>query len=264
MYSESKAAWPVALTIAGLDPSGGAGVIADIRTFIAFECNPAAAITSLTFQNNLGVYGAAHQTAETVHRQISSIIDENRVLAVKTGMLPTAELVREIARLCGEEVLPAPVVDPVLRSTSGYELMEPEAIKVLLSDLAPRARLLTPNVPEAETLTGLLIRDEEGMRAAARKLREMGAPAVLVKGGHLVHAASDSKAIDVLDEGDRVTVFRGDWIEAPPLRGTGCMSSAAIAACLAKNMNLEAAVGAAKRFVSDAILNFANLPAKPQ
>ena len=137
-------------------------------------------------------------------------------------MLPTPEIVREVARLFREMELPAPVVDPVLRSTSGYELMESEAIDVLRAELMSLARLITPNIPEAETLTGLRIENEKGMREAANKLREMGAHAVLIKGGHLCGTAGgsqrvSSEAIDVLDDGGRVTVFRGGWIDSPPL-----------------------------------------------
>ena len=200
-----------------------------------------------------------------------AIMAESRIAAAKTGMLPTPEVVSEVVRLFREMELPAPVVDPVLRSTSGYELMEAEAIEVLLAELMPLARVITPNVPEAETLTGLRIENEGGMRAAASRLREMGARAVLIKGGHLNQgsevrsqksevrsqnaekAGATLQAIDVLDDGGRVWVFRGRWIDSPPVRGTGCMLSAAIAACLGLGMDLRGSVDAAKRFVAEAI-----------
>jgi len=262
---------PTVLTIAGFEPSGGAGVIADIRTLAAFGCTPTAAVTSLTFQNAQAIQGARHQAAETVRAQVLAIVAESPIAAAKTGMLPTSEIVREVARLFREEELPAPVVDPVLRSTSGYELMEADAIEVLLVELMPLARVITPNIPEAETLTGLRIEDEKGMRAAASRLREMGARAVLIKGGHLKQrpavggqkaegrrqkaekAGATLQAIDVLDNEGRVTVFRGEWIDSPPVRGTGCMLSAAIAACLAKGKDLEEAIRLGKRFVTDEI-----------
>jgi hydroxymethylpyrimidine/phosphomethylpyrimidine kinase len=255
---------PIILTIAGFDPSGGAGIIADLRTFTAVGCAPTAAITSLTFQNTLGIQGARHQTAETVREQVKAIATASPIAAVKTGMLPTPEIVREVARMLREMKLPAPVVDPVLRSTSGYELMESEAIELLRAELMPLARVITPNIPEVEALTGLDIESEDGMREAANKLREMGARAVLIKGGHLKQrsevrgqkpekATTAPQAIDVLDDGGRVTVFRGEWIDAPPVRGTGCMLSAAIAACLGLGLDLQTAVSAAKRFVADAI-----------
>ena len=246
---------PVCLTIAGFDPSGGAGILADSRTFIDFGCSPAAAVTSLTFQNDRAVFGATHQSPEIVRDQVKALFGQSQVAAVKTGMLPTIEIVREVAQLIRQFQLPAPVVDPVLQSSSGFQLMEPDAITVLLNDLMPLVRVITPNIPEVEQLTGLRIEDDEGMRAGARKLREIGARAVLVKGGHRYRTASGrervQEATDLLDDGGDVTFFRGEWIDAPPVRGTGCMLSAAMAACLAKGMRLEAAVGAAKKYVTD-------------
>jgi hydroxymethylpyrimidine/phosphomethylpyrimidine kinase len=249
---------PVVLTVAGFDPSGGAGIIADIRTFVSFGRRPVAAITSLTFQNSEGVFGATHESAASLRAQILPIIEEFRIAAIKTGMLPTREIVLEVVRLISEGDLPSPVVDPVLRSTSGYRLMEADAIGVLIDELMPLARVITPNIPEAEKLTGLWIEDEEGMRAAACKLREMGARAVLIKGGHLkqrseVRDQKAERAKDVLDDNGTVTVFRGEWIEAPPVRGTGCMLSAAIAECLAQGVELGESVRLSKQFVADAI-----------
>ena len=260
MNSEEKVTAPTILTVAGFDPSGGAGIIVDLRTFIAFGCAPTAAITSLTFQNARGIQGAKHQTASTMREQVTAILGESPIAAVKTGMLPTLEIVREVARLFREAELPAPVVDPVLRSTSGYELMESDAIAVLLAELMPLARVITPNIPEAEMLTGLHIENEEGMREAASRLRNTGARAVLIKGGHLYRTPTrrgservNREAIDVLDDGGLVTVFRGEWIDSPPVRGTGCMLSSAIAACLGLGRDLQASVSPAKRFVADAI-----------
>ena len=249
----------VALTVAGFDPSGGAGIIADIKTFVVFGCAPAAAITSLTFQNSRGLFGSVHQTAESVRGQVLPLAEEFQVSCMKTGMLPTRVVVSEVARLIQELNLPAPVVDPVWRSTSGYELVEEDAIETLLSELMPLARVITPNIPEAERLTGLSIKGESEMREAARKLREVGARAALVKGGHLKQGSgvrgqgSERQAIDVLDDEGRVSVFRNEWIDAQPVRGTGCMLSSAIAACLGQGIGLEEAVGTAKKFVSDAI-----------
>jgi hydroxymethylpyrimidine/phosphomethylpyrimidine kinase len=247
---------PVVLTIAGFDPSGGAGLIADIRTVVAFGCKPVAAITSLTLQNSTEVFGAIHQTPESLRAQILPVVKEFRIAAVKIGMLPTHESVLEVTRLLRETNLPAPVVDPVLRSTSGYELMEPEAREAWLSELMPVARLITPNIPEAETLTGMSITREFDMHEAARRLREMGAPAVVIKGGHLPERSEvkgQRSAMDVLDDEGNVLVFRGEWIDSPSARGTGCMLSSAIAASLALGMDLQDSVAAAKRFVADAI-----------
>jgi hydroxymethylpyrimidine/phosphomethylpyrimidine kinase len=273
----------VVLTIAGFDPSGGAGIIADIRAVVAFGCRPVAAMTSLTFQDSAGVFGAVHQTAESLRSQILPVVKEFRIGAVKIGMLPTPETVLEVVRLLRETNMPAPVVDPVLHSSSGYELMEPAAREAWLTELMPLARLITPNIPEAEAFTGLKIANERHMHEAAKKLREMGARAVLIKGGHLeersavrdqrsargssptpgsptaqrrwggtVREGSD-QAIDVLDDEGLVTVFRDEWINAPPVRGTGCMLSSAIAACLCLGMDLQDSVSSAKRFVAGAI-----------
>ncbi len=248
MSRERTDAPPVALTIAGLDPSGGAGVVADVKTFTAFGCFAAVAVTSLTFQNTKGVFGAAHQTADTVRAQVLAVVEEFRVACAKTGMLPTREVIREVARLFRETALPAPVVDPVVRSTSGYDLITDDALACLIEELMPLARLLTPNIPEAERITGLSVTDEEGMRRAAARLREMGARAVLVKGGHL-----KGDALDILDDEGRVSVFRGERIATTSTHGTGCTLSAAIAACLGRGASLTDAVAAAKRFVTEAI-----------
>lgn len=261
MEKQNFQAPPVALTVAGFDPSGGAGIVADIKTFAAFDCFGVAAVTSLTFQNTMGVFGAAHQTAETVRAQVLPVIEDFRVACAKTGMLPTREVITEVARLFRETALPAPVVDPVVRSTSGYNLIDDEALRALVAELLPLSRILTPNIPEAERITGLKIEDEEGMRRAAHAMREMGAKAVLVKGGHLkTNAEGESRiaenapvALDLLDDEGRVTLFRGEWIETTSTHGTGCTLSAAIAACLGRGLSLEKAVETAKRFTAEAI-----------
>jgi hydroxymethylpyrimidine kinase/phosphomethylpyrimidine kinase len=191
--SQHENSKPVALTIAGLDPSGGAGVIADIRTFAALGCLSTAAITSLTFQNVDEVCGAEHLSPETLRAQVMPIIREHSVAAAKTGMLPTREIVTEVARLFRETTLPAPVVDPVMRATSGYPLIEEGALEKLLEVLMPLARVITPNIPEAERITGLRIADEEGMLRAARVIRRLGARAVLIKGGHLKSQEADGR-----------------------------------------------------------------------
>ena len=238
----------VALTIAGFDPSGGAGVIADVKTFTAFGCFATAAVTSLTFQNTTGVFGAAHQTAEAVREQVLPVVEDFAVAGAKTGMLPTGEIIAEVARLFRETRLPPPVVDPVARSTSGFDLIDDAALGALKAELMPLARVVTPNIVEAERITGLRIVDEAGMRRAARMMREMGARAVFVKGGHL-----PGEPLDVLDDEGRVKTFSGARVETTSTHGTGCTLAAAIAACLARGMNLEEAVGTAKRFVADAI-----------
>src|SRR5688500_14092955 len=143
---------PVALTIAGFDPSGGAGVLADVRTFAAFGVSAVAAVTSLTFQNESEFFGAVHQSGATVRSQVESLTERYSIAWAKTGMLPTAEVVREVARLFRDERLPAPVVDPVLMSSSGKRLIEEDGVSVLTNELFPICRVVTPNIPEAETL----------------------------------------------------------------------------------------------------------------
>jgi len=251
MSMQKTSVMPVALTIAGFDPSGGAGVVADVKTFMAFGCFATAAVTSLTFQNTTGVFGATHETAETVRAQVLPVIEDFHIAGVKTGMLPTREVILEVARLLRETHLrdTSPVVDPVVRSTSGYDLIDDDALAALKSELLPLARLVTPNIPEAERLTGLKIATEDDMRRAALLLREMGARAVLVKGGHLTGGV----AVDLLDDAGEVQLFRAPRIETDATHGTGCTLAAAITACLARGLNLPDAVGAAKRFVTEAI-----------
>jgi hydroxymethylpyrimidine kinase/phosphomethylpyrimidine kinase len=243
-----SAALPVALTIAGLDPSGGAGIIADLKTFTAFGCFATAAVTSLTFQNTVGVFGAAHQSGAIVRAQILPIIEDFQVAGAKTGMLPTRDVIAEVARLFRETGLPAPVVDPVVRSTSGYDLIDDEALAALVTELLPLARVVTPNLAEAERITGMRVADEKDLRHAARALRDMGARAVLVKGGHLA-----GRALDLLDDEGRVTLFDEERLETKATHGTGCTLAAAIAAGLARGADLETAVRAAKMFVTEAI-----------
>jgi hydroxymethylpyrimidine kinase/phosphomethylpyrimidine kinase len=286
---------PRALTIAGFDPSGGAGVLADARTFAAFGLETSAAITSITLQNTKHVFGAAHQTGEAVRAQVMPLLEDHRFACAKTGMLPTREVILEVARLFRETNLPQPVVDPVIISSSGQRLMEEEAIGALIEDLIPLARLVTPNIPEAETLTGLTITSEADMRRAAQVIRELGARAVLVKGGHLKEQKAEGsrqkaesrrhqaaprplgrahnsrahnskteaqdgsyEAIDVLDDGGKITVFREGRIFGAELHGSGCILSAAIAAGLGKGMTLEDSVRAAKSFVLAALASAEN------
>ena len=239
---------PVVLTIAGLDPSGGAGIVADIKTIAALGCFPAAALTSITYQNTTGVFGAEHQTAATLRAQVEPIVQDLNVAAAKTGMLPTAEIVAEVARLFSKENLPAPVVDPVVVATSGDVLIDDEAFEILKTKLFPVARVVTPNIPEAEQLAGFPIHSEADMRRAAEVIQSIGARAVLVKGGHR------GEAFDILlgDDGT-FTEFRGEYLDVGEVHGSGCTLSAAIAACLGKGMSLEEAVGAAKEYVTNAI-----------
>jgi hydroxymethylpyrimidine/phosphomethylpyrimidine kinase len=240
---------PVCLTIAGHDPSGGAGIIADIKTFTAFGCFATAAVTSLTFQNTIGVFGAVNQTADAVRGQIEPVIEDFSVSAVKTGMLPTAEIIEETARLVRENRLPNFVVDPVVRSTSGFDLIPDAALRVLIEMLFPLSSIVTPNIAEAERITNLKIETETGRRAAAEKIRGLGATAVLIKGGHF----DEGKANDLLLDENGFTVFAGEWIETTATHGTGCTLASGIAANLALGRNLKTSIELAKKFVTEAI-----------
>ena len=285
---DSLSRFPIALTIAGFDPSGEAGVLADARTFAAFGFHASAAITSLTFQNRGRVFGALHQSGEAVRAQLIPLLEDHyKIVCSKIGMLPTRDVVREVARLFRDNDLPSPVVDPVIISSSGQHLIEEDALDSLISELLPVTRLITPNVPEAEQLTGLSITSEPEMRQAAAMIRGLGARAVLIKGGHLgeqkaggrrqeaggrtqeagarrqeaeresdkgdKRSALRSVAIDLLDNDSKVTVFRAERIPGAALHGSGCILSAAIAAGLGKGRTLEDSVGTAKTFVWEAI-----------
>jgi hydroxymethylpyrimidine/phosphomethylpyrimidine kinase len=277
---------PRALTVAGFDPSGGAGVLADVRTFAAFGFRASAAITSITFQNSMRFFGAINQTPEAVRAQVLPMLDESNFFCAKIGMLPMRAVVLEVARLFRETALPRPVVDPVITSSSGQLLMEDAALDALIQELLPLAYPVTPNIPEAEALTGTKITSEADMQRAAAIIRELGAPAVLIKGGHLKNQKAEGKrqeggspidressklepqdesdeAIDVLNNEGRVTVFRERRVSGAELHGSGCILSAGIAAGLGKGMTLDGSIAAAKSFVLDAIRNSAHVARPP-
>jgi len=241
---------PVVLSIAGLDPSGGAGTLADVRTILAFGCYPAAVITAITFQNAAGVSGVVAHESDMVRGQLTPVLSELRVAAVKTGMMPTGEIVREVARTVSDYQLRCLVVDPVMTSTSGYELMDAAAVTELRENLLPLAFLVTPNIPEAERLAGFSVQDEAGMRRAAASIRRLGVRAVLIKGGHL---ETGSGVVDVLDHDGEITVFRGLRVQNAEFRGTGCALAAGISASLALGNPLEESVRRARDFVSEAM-----------
>lgn len=248
----------VVLTIAGLDPSGGAGIVADIKTIASLGCFPAAVITSITYQNTTGVFGVENQSVATLRGQIDPIVADLEVAAVKTGMLPTAEIVAEVARIFGEGKLPAPVVDPVMVSTSGHDLIGDEAFQVLKGELLRVARVVTPNIPEAERFAGVSIETDDQMREAALVIKNLGAQAVLIKGGHRKvrrrEQSAGAEALDLLltEDGEFVE-FSEEYVEVGDIHGSGCTLSAAIAAELGKGMSLEAAVRSAKSYVSERI-----------
>lgn len=249
---------PICLTIAGLDPSGGAGIAADIKTFSRFGCFAAAAVTSVTFQNTRGVFGAVHQTAESVRKQVEAVLDDYKVAAIKTGMLPTREIIETVADLIEERQLKNVVVDPVVRSTSGFDLIDDAALTALIEKLFPLADIVTPNLPEAERITRFEIRSDEDIAKAAAIMQSYGARNVLIKGGHNVKVEcgmrnADSKAIDYLFVGDRRQIFEAEFINTTATHGTGCTLAAAIAANLARGNDITQSVKIAKEFVSEAI-----------
>lgn len=251
---------PICLTIAGVDPSGGAGTIADIRAFSAFGCFATAAIASLTFQNTQGVFGASHQTAETVRKQVEPVLEDFEISAVKTGMLPTKEIIEEIARLVSENNLKNFVVDPVVRSTSGFDLIDDDALRVLIEKLFPLSDIITPNLPEAERIARMTIENENDIERAAQIMQNAGAKNVLIKGGHLFKAKGEKqKAKDFLFFGEDKLVFEADFIETTATHGTGCTLASAIAANLALGKTLIESVEIAKNYVYEAIKTAPNI-----
>ena len=240
---------PVCLTIAGLDPSGGAGIIADIKTFSAFGCFATAAIASITFQNTQGVFGAVHQTAASVRRQVEPLIDDYEIAAIKTGMLPTRDIIEEVASLIRESGSRNVVVDPVVRSTSGFDLIDDAALRALIENLFPLATVITPNIPEAERIAGMRIVTESDIFKAANLMQSLGAKGVLIKGGHM----ENSIARDFLFLENSKEVFEAEFIETKATHGTGCTLAAAIGANLAAGRTLIESIAAAKTFVHEAI-----------
>jgi hydroxymethylpyrimidine kinase/phosphomethylpyrimidine kinase len=262
-----KSKIPVCLTIAGLDPSGGAGIIADIKTISSFGCFATAAVTSITFQNTTGVFGASHQTAETIRQQIEPIAEDFMIAALKTGMLPNSEIIEETARFIKKNNLTNFVVDPVVRSTSGFDLISDAALKILIEELFPLSIIVTPNLPEAERIADLKIQNTDDIKRAAKIMQDFGAKNVLIKGGHFFEGErQDSKlkhekrkASDYLFAGDDLHIFEAEFIETTATHGTGCTLAAAITANLALGKDLFEAVEIAKRFVTEAIRTAPNL-----
>lgn len=252
------------MTIAGLDPSGGAGVVADIKSFSAFGCYAAAVITSVTFQNTTGVFGAVHQTADSVRRQAQAVIDDIGIDALKTGMLPTREIIETVASMITENKLQNVIVDPVVRSTSGYDLIDVQALRSLIRNLFPLADLITPNVPETERITGIAIESEQDIVDAATLMREMGARNVLIKGGHLSEPGAVAtglvrRAVDHLFIGTEFHKISGEYHDTTATHGTGCVLSSAIGANIALGKPLHDAVEIAKAFVNEAIRTAPNI-----
>jgi hydroxymethylpyrimidine/phosphomethylpyrimidine kinase len=247
---------PVAMTIAGSDPGSGAGLQADLKTFAAFKVYGFSAVTAIIAQNSARVMRVAPVAADLLKDQITTLLEERAPDAVKTGALGSAENVRVVAELIRSHNLPAPVVDPVMVSTSGARLLDIAAEQVLREELIPLARVVTPNLPEAELLAGIAIDSPAAMRTAARAIRKLGCRAVVIKGGHAFHGGKDSdqsRAVDLLFDGRRFIELASSRQAGNGAHGTGCAFSAAIAANLAKGANLESAAQRAKLFVTRAL-----------
>ncbi|MDY2713607.1 MAG: bifunctional hydroxymethylpyrimidine kinase/phosphomethylpyrimidine kinase [Candidatus Faecivivens sp.] len=237
-----------ALTIAGSDCSGGAGIQADLKTMTVNGVYAMSAITALTAQNTTGVAGILEVTPDFLKQQIDMIFDDIRPDAVKIGMVSSSALIRVIAERLRFYHAENIVVDPVMVATSGSALMKNDAVETLIDQLLPLATLVTPNIPEAQVLSGMSIETEEEMEAAARKIGDACHCAVLVKGGHNINDANDLLYTD-----GKLQWFYGKRIDNPNTHGTGCTLSSAIAANLAKGYPLTQSVQKAKEYISGAL-----------
>ncbi len=243
---------PVALTIAGSDSGGGAGIQADLKTFAALGVHGTSAITCLTAQNPKKVSGIQAATPEMVRQQIEAVLSELRPVAIKTGMLFSNDIILAVADALRSKAAATVllVVDPVMISTSGTQLLQPDAVEVLKRDLFPRASLIAPNLDEAQALLKTEIRSPEAMRYAAKKLHTEYGCAVLMKGGHL---RGGKEAIDVFYDGKEELLLSAPFTRKVSTHGTGCTYSAAIAGFLALGNSLADAVVFAKEFISQSI-----------
>jgi hydroxymethylpyrimidine/phosphomethylpyrimidine kinase len=238
-----------ALTIAGSDSGGGAGIQADLKTFAAHGVYGMSAITAVTAQNTLGVSAVHAVPADIVIAQIEAVASDIGADAVKTGMLATAAIVEAVAAAIEDLDLPCVVVDPVMVAKGGSRLLDDEAVDTMRTELLPRAMVITPNADEAAALLDEEVRTLDQARSAARRLKELGAGAVIVKGGHLEGA----EAVDVLFDGTSLVELTAPRVQTSSTHGTGCTFASAIAANLALGMDLKRAADRAKRYVSEAI-----------
>src|ERR1700721_263906 len=235
LHGQGIAAAPVLLTIAGFDPSCGAGVGADLKTFAAHGCYGMGAITSLTVQSTQGVEAVHNTPSAEVREQLEVLAADCDIVAVKIGMLGNRGNAVVAARFLDAHKFAHVVYDPVMKSSSGTELLDAGGIKYVATELLKRSSVITPNIAEAEVLTGFAIKDLADMEAAARKLVEMGAMGVIVKGGHM------EKAVDVLFDGKEMHHLGGDRVKVENTHGTGCTFASAITAHLAAGRSLLAA-----------------------
>ena len=237
-----------ALTIAGSDCSGGAGIQADLKTMTMNGVYAMSVITALTAQNTTGVKAIQESTPDFLRQQLDAVFEDIAPEAVKIGMVASGELIRVIADRLRYYEAKNVVVDPVMVATSGSALMKTGAVQIMMEELLPLAAVVTPNIPEAEILSGLTIDHADDMAAAAKEIGDRHHCAVLLKGGHSINDAND-----LLYENGNVVWFQGKRIDNPNTHGTGCTLSSAIASNLAKGFPLEEAVGRAKDYISGAL-----------
>jgi|SRR5262245_22028602 len=238
-----------ALTIAGSDSGGGAGIQADLKTFAAHGVYGTSAIAAVTAQNTLGVIDFEALSADLVTSQIEAVAADIGVHAAKTGMLATAAIVEAVAAAVEDLQIPLLVVDPVMIAKSGDRLLDEEAVGAIRSELLRRAFVVTPNIPEAETLAGLSIRTDADRRDAARRIHQLGASAVIVKGGHFPTA----DIVDLLYDGQTFVEFRIERVAGGNTHGTGCTFAAALASHLALGRTLQGAIPLAQEYVAGGI-----------
>ena len=247
MPNHTNVAPPLLLSIAGFDPSCGAGVAADLKTFAAHGCYGVAAITALTVQNTQGVADVHNTPSAILRAQLEVLAKDCEIAAVKMGMLGNRGNAVTVAEFLDANKFAHVVYDPVLKSSSGTELLDAGGKNFLMTELLKRVGVITPNVPEAEALTGLMIKDVADMEAAARKIVEMGAAAAIVKGGHM------EKPVDVLFDGAEILLLPGERVLAEELHGTGCTFASALTTHLAVGRPLREAATLAKAYVTKAI-----------
>jgi hydroxymethylpyrimidine/phosphomethylpyrimidine kinase len=241
---------PVALTIAGSDSGGGAGIQADLKTFAALDVHGTSAITAITAQNTTGVTDILELPVGLIREQIRAVVSDLGVDAAKTGMLSSAEIIAAVAGAIQEHGIRRLVVDPVMVAKGGAKLLRDDAVAALREKLIPLAMVITPNLPEAEVLLGRRISTLEARRAAARELVELGASVAVVKGGH-----ADGDATDVFFDGAETIELPAERIATRNTHGSGCVFSAAITAGLARGLGPLQAVREAKAFITEAIAN---------
>ena len=239
---------PKAMTIAGSDSGGGAGIQADLKTFAALGVYGTVTLTAITAQNTVGVSGVHEIPTDMIVAQMDAVMSDIGADAVKTGMLSSQEIVEVVAAQVAKHGIRSLVVDPVMVAKSGDALLRDDAVNAVCTKLVPLAAVVTPNIPEAEALTGTTIESDDDVREAARRIVSMGARTVVVKGGH-----REGPAADVLYDGSEFQVFTAPRIDTVNTHGTGCTFASAIAAGLAQGKSVEEAVGQAKEYVTEAI-----------